>query len=127
MLSRATFFYSVAVPFITNNSFLDINVLNAPQASLLSKERNTEIMRTASRLVREKTSAYMTSDPSMAGPLLRLAFHDGATREQIGSTFTGGPNGSIRYELQWNENRGISKPLEVVDNIYYDIDAIIVC
>ena len=118
MLSRATFFYSVAVPFITNNSFLDINVLNAPQASLLSKERNTEIMRTASRLVREKTSAYMTSDPSMAGSLLRLAFHDGATREKIGSTFIGGPNGSIRYELQWNENRGISKPLEVVDNIY---------
>ena len=123
ILSRATFLSSVAFPFITNNSFLAVNVLNAPQASSPPMKDDMQIMRTASKLVREKTSAYLTSNPSMAGSLLRLAFHDGATREQNGRTFTGGPNGSIRYELPWNENRGISKPLEVVNEIYNDVGA----
>ena len=60
----------------------------------------------------------------MAGSLLRLAFHDAATREQISndeSLFTGGPNGSIRYEVEWSENRGISRPLKVVETIYEDL------
>jgi hypothetical protein len=30
----------------------------------------------------------------------------------------GGPNGSIRFELEWNENRGITKLLKVVDTIF---------
>lgn len=108
---------------ITNNAFLAINVLNAPQASLLlpsTDERNTET-RTASTLVRKSTSTYLSKEPSMAGPLLRLAFHDATTREQDGESFTGGPNASIRYELDWSESRGISTPLDVVDTIYNDI------
>ncbi|EED91519.1 peroxisomal ascorbate peroxidase, partial [Thalassiosira pseudonana CCMP1335] len=50
---------------------------------------------------------------------LRLAFHDAATRED--SSSTGGPNGSIKYELDWSENRGLSRPLKVIEQIHAEI------
>ena len=33
-------------------------------------------------------------------------------------TSTGGPNGSVRYELDWKENRAIGKPLDVVTSLW---------
>lgn len=89
----------------------------------------------------------LREDPTLAGPLLRLAFHDATTFESLSSVGvgsssssirrnnnsengggdgkssaviagTGGPNGSVRYELEWSENRGLSRPLAVVDSIF---------
>lgn len=44
-----------------------------------------------------------------AAALIRLAFHD---------AITGDANASIRYELDWSENRALSKPLALVQSIY---------
>jgi hypothetical protein len=89
----------------------------------------------------------LQEDPTLAGPLLRLAFHDATTFEslaRVGSSCsssrgsnsrkngggdglsstvagTGGPNGSVRYELDWSENRGLSRPLAVVDSIFQQL------
>jgi len=63
--------------------------------------------------IRNKLNSYLDKDPSLAGPLLRLAFHDAASRDED----RGGPNGSIRYELERIENRGLARPFKVVDEI----------
>ena len=112
-------------------SYLIPNVRNAPQSSsVLSAEESEAMMSLASRIVRESTVQYLKDDATLAGPLLRLAFHDAATREQLYNdantdndnavtiSFTGGPNASVRYELEWSENRGVSKPLRVMDDIH---------
>ncbi len=102
-----------------NKFHINLNAINAPQSSP-SLENKMEL---ASHLVRKYVDDYLKEDPAMAGSLLRLAFHDAATREERTKShnnfkdFTGGPNGSIQYELLWNENRGISRPLEVVQKI----------
>ena len=82
-----------------------------------------KISSSSSSLVRQTTSSYLRDvDPTLAGPLLRLAFHDATTREKLDDkTFSGGPNGSIRYETLWQENRGISRPLKVVESIYSEV------
>jgi catalase (peroxidase I) len=69
---------------------------------------------------RSQISDLVRTDPSLAGPLLRLAFHDAATRASDDSNNNnniGGPNGSIRYEVPRPENRGIGKPLALVQGI----------
>ncbi|KAL3789883.1 hypothetical protein ACHAWO_011689 [Cyclotella atomus] len=86
ILSRASFFYSIAAPMITNNAFLAINVLNAPQASLplpSTDERNAET-RTASTLVRKNTS-------------MGLSFADCIALASVEALeFAGGPKIKIR-------------------------------
>mmetsp|Transcript_9272 Transcript_9272/g.19563 ORF Transcript_9272/g.19563 Transcript_9272/m.19563 type:complete len:370 (+) Transcript_9272:146-1255(+) len=106
-----------------NKFHLHSNAINAPQSSLPLENK----MELASYLVRKYVDEYLKEDPAMAGSLLRLAFHDAATREERternnAGYFTGGPNGSIQYELLWNENRGISRPLEVVQKIQYQVN-----
>ena len=64
-------------------------------------------------IIREK-------DPTLAGSILRLAFHDAAVRSVASNPNIGGPDGSIRYELDWSENRGLKRPLDVVNGIYQD-------
>ena len=83
------------------------------------------MMALGARTVREEVAKYLRDDPTLAGPLLRLAFHDAATREacdddndQDKTSFDGGPNGSIRYELGWSENRGLGRPLKVVEQLH---------
>ena len=73
-------------------SYLYTNVINNAQLSL---DDNMQ-MKVSSSLVRQATSSYLQDDPTLAGPLLRLAFHDATTREQTGESFRGGANGSIR-------------------------------
>lgn len=127
IISRYIFLQSIATSTSISSSIamsLYTNAKNAPQSSpTLSSEQLDAQMRLSSSLVRKATSDYLSEDPSMAGSLLRLAFHDAATRESKDSdgSFTGGPNGSIRYEVSWSENRGISRPLKVVESIYEDI------
>lgn len=82
-----------------------------------------------SQIFRSKIIDTIKNDKSIAGPLVRLAFHDAATVEYDGPNkyytlkkdddnfITGGPNGSIRYELDRSENRGLRRPLSVVENV----------
>jgi L-ascorbate peroxidase len=72
---------------------------------------------------RKEITQRVRDDPSLAGPLIRLAFHDAATFES-GPTYvfgtwqqTGGSNGSIQWEQARPENRGIQRPLDVVKSI----------
>lgn len=88
-------------------------------------------MALGARIVRDEVTKHLRDDPTLAGPLLRLAFHDAATREadeDDGDTdglFTGGPNGSIQYELEWSENRGLGRPLQVVQQMYEMVEGYI--
>eukprot|EP00977_Amphora_coffeiformis_P010461 scaffold2448_cov155-Amphora_coffeaeformis.AAC.5 len=67
--------------------------------------------------IRIATTAYLNDSSQTSsddknvtpGALIRLAFHDAVT---------GSPNGSIRYELDWSENRALSRPLAVVQTIH---------
>ena len=55
--------------------------------------------------IREAAKALSQKDPVLAPSLLRLAFHDAATRRP-GDARSQGPNGSIRFELLRDENYG---------------------
>jgi hypothetical protein len=70
----------------------------------------------AATKMRLQISKILDRDPQLAGPLVRLAFHDATTissrRRQNGSRE--GPNASIQYELDRAENRGLAVPLKVV-------------
>ena len=57
--------------------------------------------------IREAAKSLSLQDPVLAPSLLRLAFHDAATRRG-GDTQRQGPNGSIRFELSRDENYGPS-------------------
>ena len=61
--------------------------------------------------------AVARQDPVLAPSLLRLAFHDAATRRQ--GENGQGPNGSIRFELTRDENFGpsMTAALAVVEGI----------
>ena len=143
ILSRYAFLQSIATSAIISNvavprqadlpsttvafvqGHLHTNVLNVPQSSALNGSDDLDAqMKISASLVRRATSDYLSGDPAMAGSLLRLAFHDAATREQWSddpAAFIGGPNASIRYEVDWSENRGIARPLKVVQGIYEEI------
>ena len=70
--------------------------------------------------IRSATASYLqnqsasSNDKVTPGALIRLAFHDAVT---------GSPNGSIRFELDWSENRALSRPLAVVQAIHDDAAA----
>ena len=121
IISRYAFLHSVATSAISS-SYLHTNVRNAPQSSPSSTLDELDAqMKASSSLVRKAMSDYLNGDPTIAGGMLRLAFHDAATREcDESDAFTGGPNGSIKYEVSWTENRGIARPLAVVESIYED-------
>jgi L-ascorbate peroxidase len=72
---------------------------------------------------RKQIHDLVTQDPSLAGQFVRLAFHDAATRDNRAENRLGGggqgPNGSIQYELGRPENRGLAKPLKLIQYQYY--------
>ena len=113
---------------LTRVSFLQVIISSTIGVSNLGITTDIDVDQTqlmaSSQLVRQATTDILKSDPTLAGPLLRLAFHDGGTREYLinSSEFVGGPNGSIKYEVEWNENRGISRPLKVVEDIHSKIE-----
>jgi len=82
------------------------SILTAAPPRLLST--TPSLQQQEAQFVRREISNVVEQDRSMAGPLLRLAFHDATT---------GKPNGSIRYELERYDNRALSKPLNIVKNI----------
>jgi len=73
----------------------------------------------AAEFVRQEIHRIIRNeDPTLAGSILRLAFHDATVRSTASDPSIGGADGSIRYELDWLENRGLSKPLKIVDNVF---------
>ena len=76
-----------------------------PSTSIATNE-DWSPFRHTSTLFRERIHRLVSQDPSLAGPLVRLAFHDATTRD-VGNS--GGPNGSIQYELERSENRGLAR------------------
>ncbi|KAL7551597.1 hypothetical protein ACHAWF_014785, partial [Thalassiosira exigua] len=137
VVSRFAFLHSAATSAISSSiaiisadsdragGHLYTNARNAPLSFLESTSNDPDARwKISSSLVRKATSSYLAGDPSLAGPLLRLAFHDAATMERDGDgsdSFTGGTNGSVRYELGWSENRGLSRPLAVVEGLHADV------
>ena len=88
----------------------------------LSNEEYTKMIRLGSKIVRKQISNEIQRDPTIAGSLLRLAFHDATTRNENN---IGGPNGSIQYEItNHNENRGLSKPLSIVQSIHEQVSGL---
>jgi len=73
----------------------------------------------SSRKLRNRLSQEIESSQQLAGPFLRLAFHDATTYENSGDQITGGLNGSIRFEIESrSENRGLSKPYNILYRIW---------
>lgn len=79
-----------------------------------------KMIQLGANIVRNQISQVIQSDPTVAGSLLRLSFHDAATRDT--EKGIGGPNGSIIYEIDdRNENRGLSKPMSIVRSIATEV------
>lgn len=101
--------------------------LGIPDVGILSESTSVvaprdELLETsyvqAANNIRSKVKRVIQEDATYAGPILRLAFHDSVVRSVSSDPNVGGGDGSIRYELSWSENRGLSKPLKVVQDIY---------
>lgn len=91
---------------------------SSPSSSFLtlaSSEKETSIAdyTTSSQSIRQTIHTLVSQDPSLAGSFLRLAFHDATTCDGK----TGGPNGSIKWELERSENRGLGKPLRLIQEL----------
>ncbi|KAL3935566.1 MAG: hypothetical protein SGARI_002923 [Bacillariaceae sp.] len=89
-------------------------------ASAQAIQSTSDCLSLQTQHLRNKFIQIVQATPDLAGPLIRLAFHDAATYENNGgkaTTATGGPNGSIQYELDRYENRALKRPLAVVQNI----------
>jgi catalase (peroxidase I) len=113
VVSRASFLQGVTT-ILSSASPLELAVLQDKKYPLADADADPLfVLAEESTRFRSQISDLVTTDPSLAGPLLRLAFHDATTRDSD----IGGPNGSIRYEVPRSENRGIGKPLALVQGI----------
>jgi L-ascorbate peroxidase len=125
-LSRSAFL-AVVSPFFATFHLLSPNtvtvIVDVDSPLIAGKDRiQTSLdLQHWSTTIRNEVTNYLARDPTVAGPLIRLAFHDATTLEQqldfLTRTQTGGPNGSIQFELQQPENRGLLKPLTIVKDI----------
>ena len=91
-------------------------------STLLTAQPQDSFYPSATASIRYQVTSLLDQSPSLAGPLIRLAFHDATTYEKSNNLATGGPNGSIQYELDWSENRGLSKPLALVQDIWAKVN-----
>jgi catalase (peroxidase I) len=113
VVSRASFLQGVTT-ILSSVSSLELAVLQDKQYPPAdAADPLFVLLAEESTRFRFQIADLVTTDPSLAGPLLRLAFHDATTRDSD----IGGPNGSIRYEVPRSENRGIGKPLALVQGI----------
>jgi hypothetical protein len=140
LMNRSTFCNALLV---TTTSFLST-----------TSTGDEEELKYAAQLVRNEVSESIKHDPTLAGSVLRLAFHDAVVRSKTSNPNIGGADGkkmllcpkirqtkykrqclsqkliiliiiiittligSIRYELDWSENRGLTKPLKEIEKIY---------
>lgn len=87
-----------------------------------SNDDNEILVKEAATRIRSQVSTILDQDPKLAGPLVRLAFHD-ATTVSTTAARRSGPNASIRFELDRPENRGLAVPLNVVLGIQTEVAA----
>lgn len=66
----------------------------------------------AAAAFRKQVRAAISTDPTMAATLLRLAFHDSFTFDL--DTGKGGANGSIRFETGRGENFGLARAVDAI-------------
>ena len=96
--------------------------LGAATTSLLFGGRSLQPLGThhpAATNTRRRIHTLLDQDPTLAGPFLRLAFHDATTFDDSGGRRTGGPNASIRFEIKdRSANRGLGRPLAVLTELY---------
>ena len=104
------------MPFQDNGSKADVSVID--ESDLIYKEYSSK--------VRTKVKLAIKEDPTLAGPLLRFAFHDAAVVNNNRSrNNTEGSNGSIRYEMEWQENRGLSRnPLPYLERLNNEMSSL---
>jgi catalase (peroxidase I) len=107
--------WSLTAVVVSRTSFLQ-GLTTILSVSSISQDPDDPLLAEESTRFRSQISDLVKTDPSLAGPLLRLAFHDATTRDCSNNNI-GGPNGSIRYEVPRSENRGIGKPLALVQGI----------
>lgn len=92
--------------------------LSAETANTGSTQQECWMYAPAAVFVRAETSRLVRKTPELSGSILRLAFHDATVRSVASDADIGGADGSIRYELDWPESRGLAKPLAAVTAIY---------
>jgi catalase (peroxidase I) len=124
LISRATFLGALSL-LIPSNVLLDsTSIASSPPSpsfvATTSSAATADPYSSFANYVRFEVTQQVQQDPSIAGPLIRLAFHDAATLESGpgAKLVTGGPNGSIQYEMERSENRAIGRPLRLVQSIY---------
>jgi L-ascorbate peroxidase len=106
------------------HSFSAVGFLVADNNNIITCNIGDSSLKLKSSLFRDRIHQLVSQDPSIAGPLVRLAFHDAITFD-IGAD--SGPNASIQWELGRFENRGLAKPLQLIrdqmirDNMILDI------
>mmetsp|Transcript_20154 Transcript_20154/g.30304 ORF Transcript_20154/g.30304 Transcript_20154/m.30304 type:complete len:327 (-) Transcript_20154:1490-2470(-) len=95
-------------------SFLKLSTIFTPVVTdFVAKSQAMEFaLERDAKEVRAKVAHLMREDPSKAGSIIRLAFHDSITTSK--SSRGSGPNGSIQFELDRLENRGLQTPLQFV-------------
>lgn len=124
VISRANFYKTIVASFFLTRS----------------EEQEKVQLYPAAQFIRNEVKVSIANNPALAGSILRLAFHDAVVRSNTYNPYIGGADGeyfityiifcsrgselilfilgSIRYELGWNENRGLSKPLKEIEKIY---------
>lgn len=112
-------------PRITNPEIIVPKEPNKPsRSSVDDPRRHKEELQRWSQRMRRKTSSYIRQQqqtkqqpqpdpPVTAAALIRLAFHDAIASPHQPN------NGSIQYELAWPENRGLARPLALVQEWYH--------
>lgn len=70
--------------------------------------------------VKDKLRVEIGANPDIIPDLLKLALNDALTYDK--DSKTGGANGSIRYELNRPENKGLDKAMNFLENIKKSID-----
>lgn len=117
-MSRSAFLCAAAISsFLAASQTLKVeedNIYTILSAREISQ--STQSMQELSTSIRRQTSDYIKEDPTLVGPFIRLAFHDACTLERLYRP-TGGSNGSIQFELQENENRGLVRPLRIAQDV----------
>lgn len=92
---------------LTRGAFVILPLLLSSPSVLVDQGKALVPTRATTQSVRQRVRVMVQEDPPLAGQLLRLAFHDATTWDEG----RGGANGSIQFELDRGDNRGLGVPL----------------
>ncbi|OEU10281.1 putative ascorbate peroxidase [Fragilariopsis cylindrus CCMP1102] len=113
ILSRTSFLGALSLSFLPPSTLLPTKSASHRSPPIFDDPFSPSAAR-----FRSEITSIIQQDASVAGPLIRLAFHDAATLERDLTTTTGGPNGSIRYEMERRENRAVGRPFKIVESLW---------